>query len=271
MFSHSSDTRATRPRRAAASRIRLLGVALGAAIGWTALSSTASAEPVVVSGRVEGGDTLLNPVWNAAKDPKSRRFTFRMPSLTVNAKAKVLTAYLPKELCIAVLADAGAASKVPIRMTVSGGRTTPVTVVVPEGQEIQIENHDPFPHRIYGVDKIPQPLQPSDIEPTKSRRWTPPGPGKYELRDERAPSVRSWIVVVPKVVKTTYPTVKNEFQVELEPGAYTLQGYFNGEPVGKPLPVNVQGLPKQQKIPTALTVGEAPKADAKKADDKKGG
>jgi hypothetical protein len=149
-------------------------------------------------------------------------------------------------------------------MTVSGGRTTPVTVVVPPGQELQIENHDPFPHRVYGSDKIPQPLQPSDIEPTKSRRWTPPGPGRYELRDERAPSVLSWVVVEPKVVKTTYPTAKNEFQVELEPGSYTLQAYFNGEPVGKPLPLEVKPLPKQQKIPAALTVGTPAKADAKK-------
>jgi hypothetical protein len=265
MFEPRFDLRrATRPARRASLRSRGFGAALAVALGLGAYGPSAAAEPVVVSGRVEGGESLLNPVWNAAKDPKSRRYTFRMPSLTVSAKAKILTAYLPKELCIAVLGDAGAASKVPARMTVSGGRTTPVTVVVPPGQEIQLENHDPFPHRIYGTDKIPQPLQPSDIEPTKSRRWTPPGPGKYELRDERAPSVLSWVVVEPKVVKTAYPTPKNEFQVELEPGSYTIQAYFSGEPVGKPLPLEVKPLPKQQKIPVALTVGAPPKADAKK-------
>jgi hypothetical protein len=257
-----ATTRARRPRRWPCSTT-LLAALLGAAT--LGLAAPARAEPVQVSGRVEGGDALLNPVWNAAKETKSRRFTFRVPSPTVSTKAKVLTAYLPKELCIVVLGSApGAATKVPARMSVSGGRTTPVTLVVPDKQEVQIENHDPFPHRIYGGDKAKPDLTPSDIEPTKSRRWTPPGVGKFELKDEKSPSILSWIVVEPKTVKTTYPNFKNEFTVDLEPGSYTLQAYFNGAPTGKPLPLEVKPAPAQQKMAAALQVSDAAPATAAK-------
>jgi hypothetical protein len=151
-------------------------------------------------------------------------------------------------------------------MTISGGRTTPVTLVVVPGQEVQLENHDPFPHRIYQVTKGEQSLAPSDIEPTKSRTWTPPGPGKYELRDELSPSLRSWIVVEPKAYKIGFVNLKKEFRMEMEPGAYTLRGYFSGEAVGKPLPLNVNPLPKQQRVQAPLVVGETKKK--KKKDDK---
>jgi hypothetical protein len=185
----------------------------------------------------------------------------------VSAKAKVLTAYLPKELAIVALsAEAAPASKVPARMAISGGRTTPVTLVVPEKQEVQIENHDPFPHRLYGGDKAAPALTPSDIEPTKSRRWTPPAVGKFELKDEKAPSILSWIVVEPKALKSTYPNFKNEFTIELEPGSYTLQGYFNGAPVGKPLPLEVKPAPAQQKMAAALQVSEPVAAKKDKGD-----
>jgi hypothetical protein len=242
--------------------------AVGLALGLPA--GLAGAEPVQVAGRIEGGETLLNPVWNAAKDPKNHRFTFRVPSATVSAKAKVLSAYLPKELCIVALGtEAQTASKVPTRVVIAGGRTTPVTVVVPQGQEVQFENHDPFPHRLYSTDKGAGSMSPNDIDATKSRRWTPPAPGKFELRDERAPSILSWIVVEPKAVKTAYPNFKNEFQLELEPGSYTLQGYFSGAPVGKPLPIEVNPAPKQQKLAAPLVVGEAPPPPAAKKDEKK--
>ena len=251
---------------------RLNRLALAAAFGFAlgVLPGLAAAEPVQVTGRIEGGDQLLNPVWNAAKDSKSHRYTFRVPSATVSAKAKVLTAYLPKELCIVALgSEAATANKIPTRVVIAGGRTTPVTLVVPAGQEVNFENHDPFPHRLYVTDKAVQGFAAADIDATKSRRWTPPGAGKFELRDERAPSVLSWLVVEPKTVKTTYPNFKNEFQLELEPGSYTLQGYFNGAPVGKPLPLDVKPAPKAQKIVAPLVVGETPPAPPAKKD--KGG
>ncbi|MBW2525119.1 MAG: hypothetical protein JRI23_13130 [Deltaproteobacteria bacterium] len=258
-----------RPARAGALRIALSA----ATLLLVALTGSATAvaqdeepvEPVVLVGTIKGGQALLNPVWNEAKDPKSRRYTFRVPSTTVSPQAKILTAYLPKELCIVALGDGPAqAKKSPIPMTISGGRTTPVTLVVPQGQEIQIENHDPFPHRLYEVGKGETSLKASDIEPTKSRRWTPPKPGKYELRDELAPSLRAWVVVEPKAHQRAFVNFKQEFNMELLPGAYTLRGYFAGEAVGKPLPANVNPLPKQQRLPAPLVVGEVKKKKDKK-------
>lgn len=268
--------RATGRRLSVLLERRLLVLAGGATVALAALAvATPSgaqgeepAEPIVIIGTVKGGAALLNPVWNEAKDPKNKRYTFRVPSTTVSAGAKVLTAYLPKELCIVALSEGEAAArKTPVPVTISGGRTTPVTLVVTKGQEIQFENHDPFPHRLYEVGKGEVTLAPSDIEPTKSRTWTPPKPGKYELRDELAPSLRSWVVVEPKAYRMAFVDFKNEFRMELDPGVYTLRGYFSGEAVGKPLPVAVKPLPKQQRIPGPLIVGET-KKKKKKTDDK---
>jgi hypothetical protein len=91
---------------------------------------------------------------------------------------------------------------------------------------------------------------------SKSRSWTPPGPGKYEIRDQSSPSVRSWIVVEPRVVGVGYPDRKGEFAIDLEPGKYKLRGYHNGEPVGTELDISVNGAPAEQQIKAPLTVGE---------------
>ncbi len=174
----------------------------------------------------------------------------------------MLSAYLPKELCIVALAGAPVKPrKVPRTMTVSGGRTTPVTLVVPKGQPVQIENHDPFPHRIYDRKKVANGLGAADIEPTKSRTWTPPGPGSYELRDVYAPSLRSWIVVEPRAAAHAFPNRKGTFRLELEPGRYQLRAYFMGEPTGKALDVVVEPTPDEQKLHAPLVVkeGSAPK------------
>lgn len=273
MHTESSRQRKLRTRRPPAAGKRsvptiliraLVGLALVAGVGL-ASAQEEFVEPVMIIGKIAGGQTLLNPSWVESKDPKNHRFTFRVPSTTVSAGAKRLTSYLPKELCIAALAEGKVeAQKAPVPMHVSGGRTTPVTLVVTQGQEIQIENHDPFPHRIYTTGEGDKGLTPNDIEPTKSRRWTPPGPGKYEIRDELSPSLRSWIVVEPKAAKIGFPNFKNEFRLDLKPGVYTLRGYHNGEPVGKPLPITVKPLPKQQRLPAPLVVGQKKKTAKKK-------
>src|SRR5262249_25691465 len=146
-------------------------------------------------GKTVGTAKLMNPVWAEAKDPKNNRYTFREPSATVRPDVRNLTGFLPKELCIAALAaEKGAPLKVPLRMIVAGGRTTPVTLVVAEGQTIQFENHDPFPHKIYEVSGKGG-LGPAEMAPTKSRSWTAPSVGKWEIRDQTSPSIRAWVVV----------------------------------------------------------------------------
>jgi len=220
-----------------------------------ALPGTALAATVTMKGKAVGFQKLLNPVWNEAKEPNLHRYTFREPSPTVRTDVRTLTGYLPKELCIVALgAEKAPTPKVPLRVTIAGGRTTPVTLVVAEGQQIQFENHDPFPHKIYDTGN--KGLNAVELGPTKSRSWTPPGPGKYEIHDHNTPSLRSWIVVEPRTVAVGYPNRKGDFAIDLEPGTYTLRGYFNGEPVGKEIEVAATPFPAEQLIRVPLPVGE---------------
>jgi hypothetical protein len=225
-------------------------------------------------------------VWDEASKKNLDRYTFREPSATVRSDVKTLTAFLPKELCIAALVPGDGKPKPPYRVVVAGGRTSPVTLVVAPGQQIQFENGDPFPHRLYVADpKTGLPaadakgLPPVDMAQAKTRAWTPPGPDKYEIRDQLAPSVRSWIVVEPHVVNVGYPDRKGDFQIDLEPGEYTLRSYFNGEPTkGADLAVTVARTSVEQLLKAPLVVEQAdappapaPPAPGKPAPGKKGG
>jgi hypothetical protein len=243
------------PRGRSAARLaRRLGI-LVALLAFPS-AALAAANVVTVKGKASGTAKLMNPSWNEAKDPKSHRFTFREPSLTVRQDVRNLTGYLPKELCIvAMVPDGkGPAPKVPLRVTISGGRTSPVTLVVAEGQQIQFENLDHFPHKLYDVGA--KGFAVAETQGGKSRSWTPPGPGKYEIRDQTTPSLRSWIVVEPKTVGVGYPDRKGDFAIDLEPGKYKLRGYFNGEPVGKELDVTVTPFPGEQPLKAPLLVGD---------------
>ncbi len=234
--------------------------ALAAAVVSLPLVAVA-AGPVTVKGKTLGAGKLLNPGWNEAKDPNLHRYTFREPSATVRSDVRTLTAFLPKELCVAALVDGeGKALKAPLRVVVAGGRTSPVTLVVAPGQQIQFENQDPFNHKLYVVGADSKGFQPTETAPAKSRTWTPPGPGKYEIRDQLAPSVRSWIVVEPHVVSVGYPDRKGDFQIDLDPGPYKLRAFFDGEAVGTELPIVVAPVPVEQplKLPLVVGEGEAP-------------
>jgi hypothetical protein len=240
-----------RARHVAAS-IMVLAISLAATIAAGALGG-----PVMVKGKTLGAAKLLNPVWNEAKDPNFHRFTFREPSATVRPDVRMLTAYLPKELCVAALAPGdGKALKQPPPVVIAGGRTAPVTLVVAPGQQIRFDNRDPFGHKLYVVGADSKGFAPTETGSNKSRIWTPPGPGKYEIRDQLAPSVRSWIVVEPHLVNVCYADRKGDFQIDLDPGAYALRGYFDGEPVGTELPIVVAPLPVEQPLKAPLVVGE---------------
>jgi plastocyanin len=251
--------------------VGLFGLALGVAAGALAIASDATAQEtkVAVKGRLLGGEQLLNPVWEEAKDPKNHRYTFRQPSTTVGAKAKKLSAYLPKEVCIAAIGD-GPSPSGAVTMHLSGGRTTPVTVVIGAGQNVQFVNHDPFPHTLYSVKAGAGSLAPEKTTKGKQRTWKPPGVGVYEVRDKAFPSVRSWVVVEPKVVATGHPNLKNEFVVsDLAPGSYELRAYFSGKPVGKPLPIEVTPQPVLQQLRDPLVLAEKKKKEAPKKEEGK--
>jgi hypothetical protein len=234
-----------------------LGLTTAAALGAAVFTSAEAQETKVsLKGKISGGEGLLNQAWVEAADPKNHRYTFRQRSTTVGETAKRLAAYLPKELAIVALGTGATANSKPYVVHVSGGRTTPVMIVVPEGQNIQFVNDDPFNHRLYDKDKVAGGLAADDLKPTTQRVWKPPKAGVYEIRDELFPSVRSYVVVEPGAVAVTYPNTKNEWVFDaLAPGDYEIVAFFAGKKTGTPLKFTVKPAPAAQEASEPLAVG----------------
>ena len=233
---------------------RGLVVAAAGFLLWPVASRAA-----VVKGRVNGIQKLVNPVWNEAKEPGANRYTWREPSPTVRAEFRALFPHAPKEVCIAALgAGAATPNPNPIALRIGGGRTSPVTLVVAPGTVIEFQNRDPFPHRPYIVGNPT--FQASDMKGASNRQWKVPGPGKYELRDQLAPSIRSWIVAEPNVAAVAFPGRDGTFAfANLPPGEYTLKAFFNGAPVGKPALLKVASeIPLEMKEPVVVADEDPP-------------
>lgn len=123
-------------------------------------------------------------------------------------------------------------------MTVTGGRVYPTTIVVSPGTPLAFKNFDPFKHRLYVVGNPS--FKPEDMAPNQVRSWSASGAGKYEIRDELFPSVRTYVIVDPQVVQVAYPGRDGAFGLSLPAGEYVLKAFFAGKPVGKPIPVNAK-------------------------------
>lgn len=219
----------------------------------------ASAVAEKILGAVEGHEYLENPVWKEAKDPKNKGYTFREMVPTVPAKYRKLSPHIPKELCIAALAETDQPAQEPTLIRVGGGRTTPVTIVVTPGTKLVFENTDPFEHRLYIAGDTSFP--PNDMDRGAKREWTAQKTGTYEIRDELAPSLRMWVVANPKVAAITYPSMKGEFKLTApEAGEYEVQAFFSGQKVGPSISASVSS--RDVKLKKALVVG------TKKDDDK---
>ncbi len=191
-----------------------------------------------VKGKVVGYEHLRNPVWAAAKDPDRHGYSFREPVTTVPAAMRKLFPQVSKEICIVALGASPSGPGKAVSVRVSGGRTTPVTLVITPGTELRFKNADPFDHRLYGVGLAM--FAAATTAKAGMRRWTPTEAGRYELRDELAPSLSMWVVAEPTVVATAFPSTDGRFTLNIDaPGQYTLQAYFAGEAVGRPLPITV--------------------------------
>jgi hypothetical protein len=185
-----------------------------------------------VRGRVENWRQLTNPVWADARSPKKHGFSFREAVPTVRAEFRHLFPHIPKELCIAALAKDAQKPPTPILIRVGGGRTTPVTIVVPPGTQLSFQNTDPFKHRLYAVGI--KSFAPADTIRGALREWTVPAAGTFEIRDELAPSLRMWVVGDPNVAAIAYPSLKGEFILNAPAaGDYTVVAYFAGKKVGQ--------------------------------------
>lgn len=198
----------------------------------------AAADAAKVKGTIEGFRLLENPVWAEAKEPKKHGYSFRELVPTVRSEYRKLFPHIPKEICIAAIGTQKQKPPKPILVRVGGGRTTPVTIVVPPGTQLTFQNTDPFKHRLYGVGISTFPA--NDTGRGATRDWTVPAAGVFEIRDELAPSLRMWVIGEPNVAAIAYPSMSGEFLLSVpEPGEYTVQAYFAGHKVGQPKPVTV--------------------------------
>jgi hypothetical protein len=225
----------------------------------------ATAEAAKIKGKLENFRELVNPVWQEAKDPSKRMYSFREIVPTVPAEYRRLFPHIPKELCVAALAtQAQQADMKPVLIRVGGGRTTPVTIVVAPGTRLVFRNTDPFTHRLYIAGQST--FAPSDTLQGATRDWTVPKAGSFEVRDELAPSLRMWIVAESNVAAIAYPSMAGEFLLTLAlPGDYTIQTFFAGKRVGDAVPIKVEGADVDLSS-KPIKVAPDPKKTAKKAD-----
>jgi hypothetical protein len=191
-----------------------------------------------VKGKISGQDKLIPEVYAEAAKIESRRWTWREPSPSVASQFRTLSANPSRDLCIAATTSGSAGPQEPIRMTVTGGRVVPTTIVVTPGTPLAFTNFDPFKHRLYVVGNVS--FKAEDLGPKQVRSWSASGAGRYEVRDELFPSVRTFVIVDSQVVQVAYPGRDGAFGLSLPPGEYVLKAFFGGRQAGKSLPVNVK-------------------------------
>lgn len=212
-------------------------LALGVLSALALLGVASNAAPPNVRGRISGHEKLVPEVYAEAARPEAKRWTWREPSPSVPTNLRVLSANPSRDICIAALTGA-AQEKQEFRMTVTGGRVFPTTIVVTPNTQLVFKNFDPFKHRIYAVGQPS--FKPEDLGPNATRNWAAPGPGKYEIRDELMPSVRTFVIVDPQVVAVTYPGRDGGFGFSLPGGEYVLKAFFNGRQVGRVVNFNAK-------------------------------
>ncbi len=202
------------------------------------LSVTGQAGGPNVKGKITGQDKLVPDVYAEAAKPESRRWTWREPSPSVAAQFRTLSANPSRDLCIAATTSGNAGPQEAIRMTVTGGRVFPTTIVVSPGTPLAFKNFDPFKHRLYVVGNPS--FKAEDLAPNQVRSWSSSGAGKYEIRDELFPSVRTYVIVDPQVVQVAYPGRDGAFGLSLPGGEYVLKAFFSGKQIGKPVTVTAK-------------------------------
>ncbi len=211
-----------------------------------------------VRGRIIGHEKLFPDVYVEAAKTDAHRWTWREPSPAVDSKFFNLSGNPSHDLCIAAMSSGGGApQEKAMLMSLTGGRIYPTTIVVAPGQKLQFKNFDPFNHRIYGVGIAT--FKPENQSAGGVREWVAPtGAGKFEFRDELSPSVRTWVIVDSQAVQITYPGRDNAFAFTLANGDYVLKAFFDGKPVGQPVPVAAKDRLTELKEPLSVTPAPAP-------------
>ncbi len=210
----------------------------------------AAAHAGAVRGKITGQEKLLPDVYQEAIKPEAKRFVWREPSPTVRPEFRVLSANPSRDVCIAAISTQPAPKHEAIKIVVTGGHTVPTTIVVSPQTTLSLENHDPFPHRMFLVGS--DSFKAEESGPSAHRDWSAPGQGKYEFRDQLYPSVRFFVVVDPGVIDVVYPGHNGSFEFKNRPeGDYYLKAFFQGKEVGQGIAVAKRGT-VELKDPIAL-------------------
>jgi len=196
------------------------------------LAATGAAFAGPVRGRINGQEKLVPDVYAEAAKPDAHRYTWREPSPTVKPEFRVLSGNPLREICVAAIAQTQQPAHEPAHLIkITGGRTVPATIAVSNGTRLAFKNFDPFPHRLYIKDS--QTWRAETINPNAQREFSlPTGGGKFEVRDELFPSLRSFILVDSMVADIAYPGRDGAFELNLSSGDYVLKAFFNGRLVG---------------------------------------
>ena len=225
------------PMRRQLALLSLFTVAALALCSATGLAGPGAAPNV--KGKISGYEKLVPEVYADAAKLDAKRFTWREPSPSVATQYRVLSANPSRDICIAVT-SAQPQEKQEFGMRVTGGRVIPTTIVVTPNTTLSFKNYDPFKHRLYILNGNTKVLVPEDVQPNNVRSWAPQGAGKFEIRDELFPSIRSYVIVDPQVVSVTYPGRDGSFSFGLPDGDYVLMAFFNGHPVGRQVQVTAK-------------------------------
>ena len=239
-------------------RLRLvpaLGLSLAVSLCVFAFAPSGVAAGPNVKGKVAALDKLVPDVYAEASKPDSKRWSWREPSPAVSPALRHLTPNVTRDVVVAATNNGqNPALPQPLLVRVTGGRTIPATLVIPPGTQLQFRNDDPFPHKLRaeGQDGWNGAM---DARGT-IREWKAPmGEQLVVIRDDLAPSVRTYIKVLPGVVQTTYPGRDMSFALTLPAGDYVLKAFFGGKKVGKDVGVTAKEKGTLE-IKEAINLGE---------------
>ena len=181
-----------------------------------------------VKGRVAGYEKLTPPIYAEAQRSPTQWFGWRVPWMSTARFPLVVS----RDVCVVAISTKEPSALDPVLVRVTGGRTTPSTLVVAPNTKIVFKNVDPFAHDLI---LLPQANWSRGVQASGgSREWTPLQVGTYELRDELFSSVRTHIVVERNIAGYVYPSARDgSFQLTLPPGEYALRAYFAGAAVSK--------------------------------------
>jgi hypothetical protein len=189
--------------------------------------------PGSVKGKLSGWDKLFPTTYADASKPDSHRFTWREPSPTVKADFRKLTSTVSHDVCVAAFGTGQAQAHEPLKIIVSGGRTSASTIVLSPGSRLSFKNADPFPHSLYEQGNASWAANPT--APGSSREWAAGAAGVHVIRDQLFPSIAMYVVVDASAVEVAFPDREGSFAMPLPAGDYTLKAFFEGKATGKPL------------------------------------